>query len=185
MSELSYGEVVDFTALENLIDVDRFAKSLAPEVQKAMEHAKGQIQRLLPDGATGNLRRSLIASVTITEAGVEGRVQIPTPNAAFGYARYVEYGRPPGKMPPYGPGSSLYKWASRKYTSAQFKSTGKVSRKTPEREKAIAGMSFLIARKIGRTGTKAQHPFALGWKAAYPQVSRIIANATHNALQSI
>lgn len=183
MSELSYGETIDFSALEYIVDVDNLAKSLVPEVQKAMDHAKGQIQRLLPDGATGNLRRSLVSSVTITDAGIEGKVQIPTPNAAYGYAWYVEHGRAPGKMPPFGPGSSLYKWATRKYTSAKFKSTGKVVRKTPQREKEIAGMSFLIARKIGRVGTKAQHPFALGWQAAYPQVSRIMANALHNALQ--
>lgn len=56
------------------------------------------------------------------------------------YARRVEEGRKPGRMPP---SSALEAWVRTKITAA---------------EKEIKGIAFVIARKIGREGTEAQ-PF--------------------------
>lgn len=74
-----------------------------------------------------------------------------------GYASFVEYGRRAGKMPPV---QYIKQWLRKKHTTGRgksaFKSAAIHEETTPERY--LNSLAFLIARAIGKKGTK-PHPF--------------------------
>jgi HK97 gp10 family phage protein len=101
------------------------------EVRKGITRSVIQIEadakRLVPTD-THHLQRSLTHEVTASGRDVTGRA-----GSNVNYARFVEEGRRPGRMPP---PAALEGWARRK--------TGSIS------------AAFLIARAIGRRGTRPQ-----------------------------
>src|SRR3954467_15452509 len=109
-----YGQEIDLSPLDSLFDIEKLAEDMQPEVLKAMEHVKGEITKLLPDGATGNLRRAVKAVAIKTPKGIEGQVFIQEDSPSFAYAKYVELGRQPGKFPPWSKESDpLFRWVQR------------------------------------------------------------------------
>lgn len=191
--------VIDLSGLDTLFDFNRIAEAMLPEVQKAMEHARGQIQRLLPDGATGNLRRAPKAMAEIVPGlGVEGRVDVSEQAGNRGaspatYWQFVENGRAPGKFPPWSkPTDALFLWAQRKMNNSRAEQKQKrlsiKKRKEGDKvvltksERQIQSFAFLVARKIALHGTKAQHPFERGWKASEKRVQTIIEYGFQKAM---
>ena len=206
---------------------DQFFEAFKPYAQLALRELRGEIAQRLHVGASGDLRRSLFPpgnalaeGVTMEQGFIKAAVSIPDGTPGAKYAQFVEEGRGPGKMPPWGIGSDLYKWMQTiqrtgarlagnknpKFSRAlhkneeahAFKSvvggeivtshmmgrTGKGLQLTDAGREALTA-SYLIARAIGRNGTKAQHPFALGFEAALPNCQRIIEKGVAIALEQI
>lgn len=69
------------------------------------------------------------------------------------YWRYVEYGRGPGRMPPI---DDIEKWVSVKIKDQKPAVPDPINGKIPDTRQ----LAYLIARKIGREGTPAQHPLS-------------------------
>lgn len=78
------------------------------------------------------------------------------------YAKSIEYGRKPGKRPPSDP---IEKWARLKL--------GK------------SGMGFVIAKKIGQRGTKAQPFFEPALKDSIGDIERYFSNSLDKAIKAI
>lgn len=126
----------------NIDDVIRVFENAPREIdrwmRKLMDISVGMIEAEVventPVGATKLARQGWTTDVTGSGAGITGRVfnrDNPVKIAS------LEHGRSAGKMPPFGPGSALHLWVTRKIGSANADS-----------------VSFLIARAIGRRGTK-------------------------------
>lgn len=90
-------------------------------------------------------RRRLSGSITFDIRGtgttLEGRV-----GPSVQYGRFVEFGRRPGRMPP---PAALMGWV-RRHSELRF------ARKTASREADLRSRAFLVARAIGRRGTRPQ-----------------------------
>lgn len=102
--------------------------------------AEGGVIAATPVGATGHLRQSITHQVSGSGI-VIGRVystDVPIKVAS------VEHGRAPGRMPPIAP---IQLWVNRKLGG----------------DRSVA---FLVARAIGRRGTRGQRMFATGFRAA-------------------
>ncbi|HQV45029.1 MAG TPA: hypothetical protein PK478_02000 [Nitrospira sp.] len=103
-----------------------------------------------PVGATGHLRQSITHQVAASALVVQGRVystDVPIKVAS------VEHGRAPGRMPPMAP---IELWVSRKLGG----------------DRRVA---FLVARAIGRRGTKGQHMFEKGYESATSRLPQRMA----------
>lgn len=173
---------VNWSAIEAKIGRERMLAVFIPIVRQEMDVIRGKIALLLPDGATGNLGRSVQTHVFETETNIEGHVGTNSP-----YAYYVEEGRGPGKMPPWSqPTDPLYMWAQRKLTSAAYKETGKVKKLAKHKfidartnteytgNREVRSLAYLVARKIEKVGTPAQHPFQKGFQQGLPHAKQVI-----------
>lgn len=78
------------------------------------------------------------------------------------YSQWVEYGRKPGKRPPVAP---IERWAKTKLGQS--------------------GLGFVIARKIGRKGTKAQPYFFPAVDDSIDDLERIFNSAIDQALRKL
>lgn len=111
------------------------AESAALSERSAKQHITQDVSR----GSSG-ITRSSIHQIT----GLNRLSTTVKPTVKYAY--WVHEGRKPGKMPPFGEGSSLNRWAKR------------------------MGMNpFLVARKIAKSGTKG-HPFM---EEAYREVKPV------------
>lgn len=97
----------------------------------------------------GTLRAANAVEITGTSVNLVGMLVNP-----LGYALPVERGRMPGRQPPTGP---IELWVIRK-----------LGIQPPE----SASVAYLIARSIGRKGTKGAAMFAKGFEVALPQVEQ-------------
>lgn len=100
---------------------------------------------------TGKLKKSLLSTVS-NETPVPLSVTIGT---NLVYAPFVEFGRKPGKMPPYEP---INFWFRRKNKIGMQKSTFKRSTEFGDVVTSVDSTVFLIRRAIGRKGV-AEQPF--------------------------
>jgi hypothetical protein len=103
--------------------------------------AEGGVIAATPVGATSHLRQSITHQISGSGIAIEGRVfstDLPIKVVS------VEGGRKPGKMPPRGP---IELWVARKLGGD-------------------ARVAFLVARAIGRRGTKGQFMFRKGAEVA-------------------
>ena len=100
----------------------------------AVVHLEGEVKKKTPINF-GMLRKSIVSHTKFNP--LRGEVFATMPGRA--YVDYVEFGRKAGKQPPSGTGSSLRLWVRRK-----LKLSGS----------ALATATFLIARAIGKRGTK-------------------------------
>jgi len=109
-------------------------REMSAAMQASTQYLRGLIIPLTPVGVSGALRAGTQALVTGSgsDRTIEGRVFNPV-----AYGMPVELGRAPGKMPP---SSALELW---------------VRRKLDVPENKVKSVAFLVARKIGRQGTKA------------------------------
>jgi hypothetical protein len=167
---------------------------LKPYLNQALDLLKGATREKMPVGATGNLSRGVFTKIAEMDGDIGGYVYVPSGIKPGKYAYFVEFGRQPGKMPPWDKGSSLYEWVKVKITSGNFAKTEKVQKVTSrtylgkqkgsgksvflneenDLAKEIRSVSYLVARAIARKGTKAQHPFDLAWAAAYPEAMTVL-----------
>ena len=99
--------------------------------------------RINKTNATSSLSQSIEPQITGTQSGYRLTVLMED------YWQYVEEGRKPGKMPPI---KNIYEWIRYK-RPIQDK-----IQQSPDKIAATKSLAYVIARKIGQKGTKAQ-PF--------------------------
>lgn len=119
-------------------------REMAGAMEASVQHLRGLILPKTPVGVSGALRAA--TQVKTTGSGIprnlEGRIFNTT-----AYGMPVELGRRPGKQPP---SSALELW---------------VRRKLGVPENRVKSVAFLVARKIGRKGTKAVEMFRQAFEA--------------------
>jgi len=119
-------------------ELEKFAKLVIEAAQRNIgttRKVNGKSRRI---DATGNLRNSL-------KYTLKNKRLTFTSTAEYGYI--VEYGRRKGaRMPPIEP---ILRWM--KVKKIRLRNKKGFVKETPERRRALA---FVIARKIGREGTK-------------------------------
>lgn len=113
-------------------------RELGAAMHASTQMFRGLIIPATPVGVSGTLRGATAASVSTSgsPASIDGRVFNP-----IAYGMPVELGRSAGKQPP---SSALELW---------------VRRKLGVPENRVKSVAFLVARKIGRQGTKAVEMF--------------------------
>ena len=109
---------------------------------------------------------------------VEGDADAIDAGFPMTYAYFVEYGRRSGKMPPI---STIVEWLRKKASTSRgiknaFESAAAHSKM--DTEKYRRSFAFLIARSIGRNGTK-PHPF---FAPAVEKNKKAVTNAIQEAL---
>lgn len=118
-------------------------------MRQSLDVAEAQIASRTPVNS-GTLRAGISTEMHGTSTNLQGIVLNPVM-----YALPVEDGRKPGKMPPV---EAIQLWVIRKGIGPRGD-----SRST----------AFVIARSIGRRGTKGAHMFKNGFDAALPTIKRI------------
>lgn len=96
--------------------------------------------------SNGELYRTLSYKVTTVSGGWTIKLNLAA------YWKYLEYGRKPGKMPPV---SAIKNWIEVKHIVPRPLQLKPGKSRVP----TINQLSYLIARKIGRDGTKGKHTF--------------------------
>ena len=150
---------------ELLRKMDRLPAEVQRECFKAMQTASLDI---IAD-AKGNLRiNGSVVTGNLRASGKVQKVDDKTLDVGFfssdvedkGYARYVEYGRKPGKMPP---PDILEAWAYKKFRLSH---------------KDARSMAWALARSIAKKGTKARPYFEpaveSGWRKMIDKIAKIV-----------
>ena len=117
-----------------------------------------EVKDKMPIGGQGFLRQSVFNEERVSETGVLGMVATP-----LRYAEPVEL----GTKPPFPPLQPLVDWVLH---SPVGQSTFRGAGGKALTEKTARGVAFLIARKISRSGTKAQRPFGIARQENEAQV---------------
>jgi hypothetical protein len=115
---------------------------MASTMRRAVDIAEASIVQYTPVGVSGDLRRAWGTTVTRGVSMVKGVISNP-----LDYALWAEKGRGPGKWPPRAP---IELWVRRKLGISP-----------PESHQ----VAFLVARAIGRRGTKGAHMAEKGLSA--------------------
>lgn len=144
---------------------DRIPEIAGDEMHTAVtagtHHMRTAVARNTPRGATKLLYRSIQAEITGSSMNVVGRVfssDVPVKVAS------VEEGRSPGRMPPWGPGSSLRLWVTRIVGGD-------------------ASVAFLIARAIGRRGTDGAFMFKNSYEQERGRVEAMFARVVDGIIR--
>ena len=150
---------------ELLRKMDRLPAEVQRECFKAMQSASLDI---IAD-AKGNLRANgSVVTGNLRASGKVQKVDEKTLDVGFfssdvenkGYARYVEYGRKPGKMPP---PDILEAWAYKKFRLSH---------------KDARSAAWALARSIAKKGTKARPYFEpaveSGWRKMIDKIAKIV-----------
>lgn len=118
------------------MDIRALRNTINALCKKATEGMRRLLSKsLIPPIDTSGIMSHLELKRTVTDDSITIETDFPD------YAYYVEHGRKPGKRPPT---NNLYEWCYKHMKSPY--------------EKGAKTFSFLLARKIGREGTK-PHPF--------------------------
>lgn len=117
--------------------------------------SKSLKQPIDPSGIMSNLELKR----TVTDDSITIETDFPD------YAYYIEHGRRPGKRPP---ANNLYEWCYKHMKSPS--------------EKGAKTFSFLLARKIGREGTKPQ-PFLLPLQRMIELLSKTLTVSVINDIE--
>lgn len=140
-------------------DPSRVAVVVNEELTAAMhastQHIRGLIIPKTPVFMS-TLRQATQANVTSVARAIEGRVFNPT-----SYGMVVELGRTPGKAAP--PSSALELW---------------VRRKLGVPENRVKSVAFLVARKIGKRGTKAVKMFSSSFEESRGTINALFNRAS-------
>lgn len=119
---------------------------------------------------TGTLR----GSIGVRFRG-RGATQTAIVGTAVHYAEAVEEGRKPGRMPPV---AAIAPWVARNLRASYVqRRTGKTRRRKLRSGLETRSVAYLVARAIGRRGTKGARMFQEGVKAAEPGIIRIVRKA--------
>ena len=131
--------------LDNLDDL--VLDEMASTMRRSVDVLEAAVVQRTPVGATSQARQGWGTSVERGIAAVKGTVANPVQHTIF-----AEKGRAPGKMPPLAP---IELWVRR------------VLGVDPAKSRQVA---FLVARAIGRRGTKGAHMAEEGLAAVRPQI---------------
>lgn len=145
--------MITFTArIEGPIFKGGLASTVDRRVIAMLADVGAYAQRLAvdkaPTGVSYNLRGSIVSELRGTPAARAQEV-----SSSVFYAPIQEEGRKPGKRPP---ADALLLWVTRKLGA-------------PDNAESVA---FLVARQIGRSGTKAHHMFQQAFEKATPYFER-------------
>lgn len=132
-------------------------------VHKAVAEFERQVVVRTPVGASGNLRRTFSTKVSKGQSVVKGELVNP-----LIYALPVEKGRKPGRQPPTTP---IEIWVRRKLGISD-----------PQEARSVA---FVIARAIGRRGTKAVKMVEEGLNAAEPTIYKLFDAVADGAIEKL
>ena len=158
--DVNIDEVIAFTA-----KLDRAPQVIAKHTNLAMHKSLSALEQPIATGTpvnTGALRGSETTEVRGRGAEIMGRIFTP-----LAYGAAVEHGRKPGKMPSV---DAIQYWVERK---------GIAGDEDPRQ------VAFLIARAIGRRGTKGAHMFEEGLKTALPHILRLWRVAGHDIITEL
>jgi hypothetical protein len=152
-----------------LDDVEWAAAPIHRFFQRSGNAIQGNAVPLVPTDR-GRLRDSLNANTAVKISG-----RVPTPDyVSVGtnvkYAKYVEFGRDPGKPAP--PVAQIEAWLRRK------NKVGKQARTMIDRNGnsvPVRSLAFLIARSIGRKGIEARPFLRDGAEQSIPQIERYVS----------
>ena len=155
--------------VEGLDELLRKMDSLPAEVQRKCFKAMQSASLDIIADAKGNLRANgSVVTGNLRASGKVQKVDEKTLDVGFfssdvenkGYARYVEYGRKPGKMPP---PDILEAWAYKKFRLSH---------------KDARSMAWALARSIAKKGTKARPFFEpaveSGWRKMIDKIAKIV-----------
>lgn len=118
-------------------------------MQQSVDVVEAQVSAYTPVN-TGTLRAGTTTDIFGSGVDLKGVISNP-----LFYAAPVEYGRKPGRMPPV---EAIQLWVIRKGIASS------------DNAKSVA---FLIARAIGKRGTKGAFMFKRGYQAALPTVKAL------------
>ena len=150
---------------ELLRKMDRLPAEVQRECFKAMQTASLDI---IADAKTNLRVNGSVVTGNLRASGKVQKVDDKTLDVGFfssdvedkGYARYVEYGRKPGKMPP---PDILEAWAYKKFRLSH---------------KDARSMAWALARSIAKKGTKARPYFEpaveSGWRKMIDKIAKIV-----------
>ena len=155
--------------VEGLDELLRKMDSLPAEVQRKCFKAMQSASLDIIADAKGNLRANgSVVTGNLRASGKVQKVDDKTLDVGFfssdvenkGYARYVEYGRKPGKMPP---PDILEAWAYKKFRLSH---------------KDARSAAWALARSIAKKGTKARPYFEpaveSGWRKMIDKIAKIV-----------
>ena len=155
--------------VEGLDELLRKMDSLPAEVQRKCFKAMQSASLDIIADAKGNLRANgSVVTGNLRASGKVQKVDDKTLDVGFfssdvkdkGYARYVEYGRKPGKMPP---PDILEAWAYKKFRLSH---------------KDARSAAWGLARSIAKKGTKARPYFEpaveSGWRKMIDKIAKIV-----------
>lgn len=136
--------------------LNQFDSALNGEARRTMQQSvdvvEAQVAAYTPVN-TGTLRAGTTTDILGAGFNIQGVVMNPVM-----YALPVEEGRKPGRMPPVG---AIQLWVIRKGIGNRNDSQS---------------TAFMIARAIGRRGTKGAYMFKRGYQAALPMVKKLWAD---------
>ena len=150
---------------ELLRKMDRLPAEVQRECFKAMQTASLDI---IADAKTNLRVNGSVVTGNLRASGKVQKVDDKTLDVGFfssdvedkGYARYVEYGRKPGKMPP---PDILEAWAYKKFRFSHKEARSK---------------AWALARSIAKKGTKARPYFEpaveSGWRKMMDKIAKIV-----------
>lgn len=115
-----------------------------------------------PLGATKLLSQSWQTETKTIPAGIRGELFSP-----LNYSGAVEHGRRPGKQPPIEP---IQLWVVRKGIAP------------PDEARGVA---YVIARAIGKRGTKGAKMLQKGWRRAKPRIQRIYDDVPRRLIEAL
>lgn len=167
---------------------DQFRALMTPYFETAMANIEGEIVARVPFGATGDLGRSIHGTMVPQVVDIAGVIRAE--GSAAAYAPFVEFGRGPGKPPPfdkegYNGNPGIFPWVEHIYTAGENAKTGKTVAAGASRDKQVESLGFVIARAIGAHGVKGRHPFEEGWEAAQPMAIVILTDGVAKTLQAL
>ena len=155
--------------VEGLDELLRKMDSLPAEVQRKCFKAMQSASLDIIADAKSNLRvNGSVVTGNLRASGKVQKVDEKTLDVGFfssdvenkGYARYVEYGRKPGKMPP---PDILEAWAYKKFRLSH---------------KDARSAAWALARSIAKKGTKARPYFEpaveSGWRKMIDKIAKIV-----------
>jgi len=151
-----------------IFNKNKFERATEEETKIAMNSALIEAQNKIifktPVGDTGMLRASINTSLRKIGLKLRGLVF-----SGVKYAIPLEYGRRPGKFPPY---TALINWIRR--SSAGQAVFNALRTRYPKIKPASA--AFLVARAIKNKGIKEKKFFRNGIKEALPEMKNIFKN---------
>ena len=143
--------------LAKLAQFDRIAdKRLVTAMHQATITVESAVRPLAPVGVSGRLRNSIASQVTHEgPLSVVGKVGSTLKDEV--YPAVMEFGRKPGKMPPYSEGTPLARWVHLVLGDAIG--------------------AFVVARGIGRRGIKGKFFMKRGWEQSKGRVQGFFETA--------
>lgn len=143
--------------------------ALAAAMTEATLLLEGEVKRRTPIGVTEAARGSIAGEVRYG-AGLNGGTVVGLIGSPLPYVRVIEEGRRPGQRPP--PVGALELWVRRK-----IKKTGPRGGRKSLSVAEARGLAFVIARAIGRRGTKPVRMFEEALQQNEPRLEAIFARA--------